>query len=219
MTAARRPAAARIARLRDPSRAGSGSVGSSSAPIAASITSGGVLNGSSGPGGFWLNLGSGAGIGSVSGGSSGNYGDVYISAAGSLTKVGGGTNVSGRDITLTTSVGTIGTLASPLQIAAHVTNTGGGGFNHGVIDATAPGDIMLNQVGGTIVVNQLISDTGDILLSANGGIYDLRGQTPAQVIASDAQSRTLGPAASPRRRGQRHAAAADDRRLPEPRRP
>ena len=101
-----------------------GNIGSSNGPISASMTPGGVLNATSGPGGIFLSLGTGAGIGSVAAGTSGNYGDVNISATGSLLNSGVGTNVSGRSITLTTTIGTVGTIATPLVIAAHATPLG-----------------------------------------------------------------------------------------------
>ena len=161
-----------------------GSIGTSSAPISASMTPGGVLNATSGSSGIHLSLGTGAGIAHVSAGSSGNYGDVVISATGNLTNAAAGTNVSGRDITLTTTIGTVGTIATPLVIAAHATQLANGGFNHGFVDVEAIGDIGLTQVAGDLVVTTINSQSGDVWVwVTNGGIYDRFSQTPAQVLS------------------------------------
>ncbi|MGH2998184.1 MAG: beta strand repeat-containing protein, partial [Gaiellaceae bacterium] len=173
-----------------------GGVGTSTQPIQAAISNGGTLGGSSGSAGFWLTLDSGAAITSINAGSTG---DVQLIAAGSLTrgafKSGKNFNVSGQDITLTfinsqgvetTDTGGIGTLASPLVISAHATLLANGGVSGGVVDVHAPDTVALQQIGGDLVVNQIISDNGDVWLQANGSILDVRGQTPAQVIGDDA---------------------------------
>ncbi|MDE3132331.1 MAG: hypothetical protein KGL16_14365, partial [Acidobacteriota bacterium] len=166
----------------------SGGVGSPSAPISATMTPNGTLNGSSGSAGFFLTLGSGAGIGSVTAGSSGNWGDVNISGAGSLLRSSPGTstNVSGRNITLTTSIGSIGAIAANeyLVIAAHATALANGGFNNGFVDAEAIGDIGLTQVSGDLIVTAINSQSGDVwVLVTSGGIYNRYSQTPAQVLS------------------------------------
>ncbi len=164
-----------------------GGIGTQSNPIAASLTAGGVLNATSGSAGTFLALGSGALIGSVTAGKSGAYGDVSITAQGSLLQSGTGTNVSGRDITLTTTIGTIGTITNPLVIAAHGTALANGGFSDGLVTVSAPGDIGLTQVGGDLIVNSIVSGTGDVDVNVtSGGIYDARSMTPAQLISGSA---------------------------------
>ncbi|MDX6411835.1 MAG: hypothetical protein QOE91_1351, partial [Gaiellaceae bacterium] len=165
-----------------------GSVGTSSAPITATLTSGGVLNSTSGAAGTHLALSSGALIGNVHAGSTGNWGDITISATGSLLRFGGGTNVEGRDITLTTSIGSIGTLGTKLRISAHATSLANGGFSHGFVTAEAENDIGLQQVGGDLVVSSIDSHSGDVSVDVTaGGIYDARSMTPAQLLSeSDA---------------------------------
>ena len=135
-------------------------------------------------------LGSGALIRSVTAGKSGDYGDVSIIAQGSLLQSGTGTNVSGLGITLTTTIGSIGTIANPLVIAAHGTALANGGFSGGLVTADAPGDVGLEQVGGDLIVNFIRSEVGQRLRGrADGAIYDLRSMTPAQLLSeSDAQA-------------------------------
>ena len=113
---------------------------------------------------------------------------MTINAAGNLTGTGGGTNVSGRNITLTTSVGGVGTMAKPLVIQGQPTLLANGGFENGFVTVAAPGNIGLLQVNGDMVVNSIQSATGDVYVDvANGSIYDERGLTPAQLLSqSDA---------------------------------
>ena len=163
-------------------------MGSASAPITATLTSGGVLNSTSGPAGQHISLSSGAKLQTVKAGSTGNWGDIAISATGSLLSFGGGTNVEGRDLTLTTTIGSIGTIANPLVIAAHATALANGGFSHGFVTVDAVNDIGLQQVGGDLVVSSIDSQSGDVSVDVtNGGIYDARSMTPAQLLSeSDA---------------------------------
>jgi hypothetical protein len=163
-------------------------IGSSSDPISVSLTPAGVLNSTSG-GGTYLAFGSSVILGNVVADPPTVYADVSIKATGSITG-SGGTSITGRDISLITSVGTIGTGASPLVIAAHATPLADGGFSDGFVTADAPGDVNLRQVGGDLVVNSIRSDGGNVSVAApDGGIFDERSETPAQVISdSDASA-------------------------------
>ena len=192
-----------------------GGVGTSGSPINATITNGGTLGGASGSAGFWLTLASGAAITSID---SGSTGDVQIVAGGALTRgafsSGKNFNVSGRNITLTfigssgvetTDAGGIGTLASPLVISAHTTHLANGGFSGGIVTVHAPDTVALKQVGGRPRRQPAHLGQRRRPAEANGSIYDLRGQTPAQVIADD-EDRAVGPPAPAGRR----PPAADD---------
>jgi len=168
-----------------------GGVGTPTNPIQATLTPGGVLNGGSSSAGFFLDLQSGATIGTVTAGGGTTWGDIRIRANGSILGQNVATNVSGRDLTLTTAVGSIGTGAHSLQITAHTTSLGSGGFNHGALYASAPGDIMIHQISGDLAIDHVISSAGDVVIDVTGGgIFDLRGQTPAQTI-SDADATAL----------------------------
>ena len=182
-----------------------GSVGTSNNPLLAALTTvgptGGDLSSTSGSAGTYLTLGSGANIGTISSGGPSVYGDVVVKAAGALrrtTSAGDPTlNVSGRDITLDTSVGGIGTISNPLLIAAHQILLADGAHSHGVVNADAVQSIGLTQVAGPVAhaadfaVGEIISHSGDVSLTNTvGGIFDERGETPAQVL-SEADATTL----------------------------
>jgi Ca2+-binding RTX toxin-like protein len=164
-----------------------GGVGTSSHPIKAALT-GGELDATSGSAGVYVDLGSGARIGSISAGNSSGYGDVVIEATGALVRAQGSgsstTNVSGRNITLNTSIGSIGSISNPMIIAAHATALANGGFSNGFVDVHGVGDVGLKQTSGDLVVNEISSDTGNVSIDVtDGGIYDERSQTPAQSLS------------------------------------
>ncbi|MGH2997914.1 MAG: beta strand repeat-containing protein, partial [Gaiellaceae bacterium] len=176
-----------------------GPVGSSGHPIQATISNNGTLGGTSSSAGFWITLTGGAAIKSITAGTSSGYGDVGIIAGDDLThSSGSGTNITARNLTIsytsqdgstTSTVGGVGALGNPLVIALHTTPLGNGGFADGVLRITAPDTIAIEQVGGDLVIDQVVSTNGDVWVDVtNGGIYDVRGQTPAQTISDDAAS-------------------------------
>ena len=81
--------------------ASGGGVGTSSSPIEGTVTPGGVVSGTSNWAGFFLDLQSGATIGTITAGGPGNWGDVRLRVNGSLLGQNVATNISGRDLTLT----------------------------------------------------------------------------------------------------------------------
>ena len=119
-----------------------------------------------------MNLGSGALLGTLSAGkASTGYGDVVLTATNSLAVEPGlsnGTvNVTGNNITLTSTEGEIGTAAAPLLIQAH-----------GVVNVAALGDIDLTQSGTSLQVGQIVSTTGDVTLNVpSGSIVNDSGTT------------------------------------------
>ena len=137
-------------------------VGTATQPLNASLTAGGVLNVQAGSQGVYLNLGSGALLGVASSETSGTYGDVVLSATGSLDPAPGlpsGTvNVTGSNITLNSATGEVGTAAAPLVIQAY-----------GVVDVAALMDIGLTQANGNLDVDQIVSTTGDVTVDVPSG--------------------------------------------------
>ncbi len=162
-----------------------GGVGTAAQPLDASLTANGELNVSAGSQGAYLNLGSGALLGKVSAGkASTGYGDVVLTATNSLAVAPGlpsGTvNVTGNNITLTSTEGAIGTAAAPLAIQAY-----------GVVNASALLDIGLNQQSGTFEVGQIISMSGDVTIDpADSPIESASGTTWASEVG-DAQSQQV----------------------------
>ena len=140
--------------------------------MSASLTAGGILYVVASSQGAYLTLGSGALIFAVAASDSNGQGDVVINATGSLAPApppgSGFVNVTGKNITLTSSDGAVGTAAAPLDIQAS-----------GVVNVSAFGDIGLNQQGGTLNVGQIISTSGDVtidpddspILNASSGMW------------------------------------------------
>jgi len=151
-----------------------GGVGTSTQPFNASLTANGVLNVQAGSQGVYLNLGSGALLGTVSAGN----GDVVLSATNSLAVAPGlasGTvNVTGNNITLTSSEGAIGTAAAPLQIQAQ-----------GVVNVSALGDIDVTQGDPSLQVGQIVSTSGNVTLNVpSGAIVNASGTTWNDVVGN-----------------------------------
>jgi hypothetical protein len=156
--------------------------------LGAALTTGGVLNVTGDSNGVTLRLNSGALIGQVSAGTAqGGYGDVVISATGDLEAASGSGNVTGNNITLTSSAGGVGTQSAPLRISTNGTKLANGGILGGTLTVSALHDIGLEQDSGDLSVNSVTSTAGNVFINvAHGGIYDVRGSTPASVL-SDAQ--------------------------------
>ena len=168
-----------------------GVVGSAAAPLNLQTTAGGVLNVQAGNQGVYLNLSSGTLIDQVTAGTAASgYGDVVLSATGDLDPASGlpaGTiNVTGDNITLTSTQGGIG-LTAPLDLSANGTLLASGGILGGALTASALNDISVEQDTGDLIINTISSTAGDVVVDVtNGGILDARSQTPAQVL-SDSQ--------------------------------
>ena len=154
-----------------------GGVGTAAQPLDASLTANGVLNVSAGSQGAYLNLGSGALLGTLSAGkASTGYGDVVLTATDSLAvepgPSNGTVNVTGNNITLTSTGGAVGTAAAPLLIQAY-----------GIVNVSALSDIGLNQQSGALQVGQIVSTTGDVTLNVpSGSIVNDSGTTWASEV-------------------------------------
>ncbi|HEY8464428.1 MAG TPA: hypothetical protein VIM29_10485, partial [Bacillota bacterium] len=151
--------------------------------------------------GVYVNLNSGAVIGKIISGDSANgFGDVVISADGSLIPLAvaaGDANVTGSNITIDTAMGSIGSLVNPFVISANQSSLANGGTSGGVVNLSAPMDIGVTQIAGDLLVDQIKSTAdGNILINVpNGNIYNASGQTAAQALSRDQAEkvwRTLG---------------------------
>ncbi len=164
-------------------------IGTPLVPIPIAIAPGGVVNLTGGPDGVYVTLQTDAQLGTVSAGSaSSGYGDVVINAAGSLTRAAGlapGTvNISGRNITLTSANGAVGSTSNPLVIDAHPTVLANGGRNDGTVNVTALLDIGLTQSEGDLSAGSIVSKAGNVFLGAAGSILDARNETSAQALTA-----------------------------------
>ena len=179
-------------------------IGSADKPINATITasSGGTFNAQTGTSNINVNLNSAAKLGLVwAGNPQTGFKDVNIIAKGSLTRgavrqdfagsAGSDINVRARNINLTSTDGSIGSIADPIKISANATALSGGGFDGGVVNIVANGDIGFTQVAansnysGDLRVGLIASASGDVLINVPGGnIYDASGQTAAQALTA-----------------------------------
>ncbi|MET0321015.1 MAG: hypothetical protein ABW069_09875, partial [Duganella sp.] len=164
-------------------------IGTAQKAISATLGTNGVLNAASGAEGIHLDLASGATIGTVKAGTQqGGLGDVQIAATNSLLAQNtGATNITGNNITLTSSRGAVGGDGAPMVISA-IGNSGVNGALGGVVNVQAHENIDLRQVGGDLLVGQIASNgNGNVSIDVrNGTIYDARGQTAANTL-SEAQ--------------------------------
>ncbi len=93
-------------------------------------------------------------------------------------------NVTGDNLTLTSSAGAIGASNALLNIDANGMLLANGGTSGGAVTVSALTDVDLEQATGNLIVNTISSTAGDVFVDVtNGGIYDSRSQTPAQVLS------------------------------------
>ncbi|MGA7499958.1 MAG: hypothetical protein WBX00_24775 [Isosphaeraceae bacterium] len=152
-----------------------GSIGSSAQPLNVALWPNGSLTATADNQGVYLDLSSGANIAQItSGDTTDGDGDVSITADGNLLPESGlaaGTvNVTGDNITLTSTGGEVGNPACPLLIQANSEPAANGGVVGGVVNATAQADIGLVQNSGDLLVGTIQSTGhGAVAVSAPGG--------------------------------------------------
>jgi filamentous hemagglutinin family protein len=97
--------------------------------------------------------------------------DVLLSAYGSLINgaASGSASVIGRNISLVSSNGSIGTIAAPLIVDPLATTAASGVVSGGVVNAQAYGDIGLEQLSGDMYIGHVVSANGDVALTAATG--------------------------------------------------
>ena len=152
-----------------------GSIGNTAQPLNVTLGSNGSLKAMAGNQGVYLDLSSGANIAQItSGDATDGYGDVSITTNGDLLPQSGlpaGTvNITGGNITLTSTGGEVGNPGSPLVIQANSVPAANGGVLGGVVNVTAQGDVGLVQNSGDLLVGTIQStDHGAVAVSAPGG--------------------------------------------------
>lgn len=173
----------------------SGSIGSIGQPLPVTLSGGGVLNATAGRDGLFLDINSAVNLGSlVSGDLAGGYGEVVVRAAGSLLRApglpAGQANVTGRSITLESTLGSVGLFGStghdgiPLLVDARPTLLLTGALAGGEVTVRAQTDVALRQDSGPLLIGSIESTAaGRIFLSAPGGsLLSASGQTAAQAL-------------------------------------
>ena len=141
-----------------------------------------------------LQLGSAAAIGNIAAGNAtSGYGDVFIAAQGALS-AGSNEMIAGNNITLSTTSGSIGTLATSLggsstrtnllEIDPHPVTQLDGSITGGVVNVSAYGDLALYVRAPSLEAGLLRSVTGSVDIASTGPIYDASGQTSAGTLSS-----------------------------------
>ncbi|MGA1373007.1 MAG: hypothetical protein ACO3Z6_15580, partial [Pseudomonadales bacterium] len=167
-------------------------IGSPARPIPVTIMEDenelGTLSASAGSEGIYLTLDSGAVLGTVSAVTSGtSYGDVSISARDSLTRSATqpvtATNVRGRNITLESSLGAVGSDAHPIVIDSSYDNR----FSRaGVVTVIASGAVGIDERTGDLWVGSITSAAGDVFVTVrDGNVFDAAAQTSASVLSPE----------------------------------
>ena len=118
---------------------------------------------------------------------------MVINADNSLTAVAGSNaNIEGRNITLSTPLGAIGSESAPVRLSARYALQPNGLVSGGVVNVGAQNDIGLTQMSGDLLIGSIESAAGGNLFVnvPNGTVYGAAGQTAAQAL-SDAQVRGI----------------------------
>ena len=163
----------------------SGSIGTVAQPIAAQLT-GGVLSAQAGSAGLNLAFSSPVTVQTASAVTGAAYGDVSVSALGSiLSPAGSAAQIIGNNITLTSTNGSIGTATAPLDITSVGTTSASGATLGAVVSASAYGDVGLSNQVGDLRIGLIASTTGDIYLAnTHGAVLDAASQTAADVLTA-----------------------------------
>lgn len=148
-------------------------IGSSAAKLQTIQTSGGVLDASA-TNGVYLNGNTPLNVGTIS--APGH--DVVLSALGNLTTANSNlTNITGGNVTLTATGGAIGISGAPIK--TDITGT---------FDATADGNINIEQVSGDLAAGAVKSNSasGVVTIAVDqGALVDAAQTTAVQTLSSD----------------------------------
>src|SRR5262249_2432533 len=171
--------------------ANGGSIGTANQHLAATLLASaplspvGTLIATAGNQGVYVDLNSAVRISQVTAGSAATgYGDVVINATGDVTVPHGQlVNVTGDNITITSSAGVVGEQLHPLDVAAFGTPTANG-VQGGVVNVNALDNIFLLRDNGDLLLSRVVSTGGDVYVTAsNGNIYDASATTSAQTLS------------------------------------
>lgn len=164
------------------------SIGTAGQAIQATLTSGAQLSATTGAGGINLDITGSARVAALrADGTPNAYGDIRVRATGSLdTVASANANVVGRNITLASENGSIGSLTNLMKMRAVATQLANGSYVDGVVNVSALGDIGIAQVSGDLRVGEIKSEAGDVRIDVNAGrLVSATGQTSAQALSAD----------------------------------
>ena len=164
-----------------------GGLGTPTTPLPITIDNGGVLSATdSSSSGIYLKLASGAVINKITAGSGAPYGNVVVTAQGDLLRSGSASQITGDNVTITTT-GAVGAANAGFLLASIADTAPSGAPIGGVVNVSAGGAIVLTETaaGGNLLVGSIASSGGDVsLVALDGSILDANGQTSAQTLDS-----------------------------------
>ncbi|MEO6519383.1 MAG: hypothetical protein ABIO17_10395, partial [Pseudoxanthomonas sp.] len=140
--------------------------------IDAALSNGGTLAATTKGGVIALDIHSDARLRLNAGNSQYGYGDVNVLASGDITGIAGDSvSIVGSNVNLTSTTGSIGTLANggALIIAAHETTGADNRLRGGSVVALARNDVSLKDVHGDFWVGKVVAQNGDVRLEAASG--------------------------------------------------
>ena len=172
---------------------GRDSVGTADAAIKATLTPGAAIAAYSGAGGIHLNIDSDAKVWRLNAdldAGSGRYGDIAVRATGGLEIASWAdpnyTHALGKNITITSRDGSVGSIAAPLRIQAMATTAANGSQTGGVVNISAQGDIGIRQLSGNLRVGQIASASGNVRVDVvSGTLKSASAQTAAQSLSTE----------------------------------
>ena len=117
-----------------------------------------------------LDVASDAAVRLTAGSAAGGYGDIHLSANGDITGIAGdAVALTGRNISLTSRYGSIGSINAPLVISANERWRSDGVLDGGLVTATAYRDVALRDVAGDFWVQRIQARYGDVRVEAPVG--------------------------------------------------
>ncbi len=167
-------------------------IGTATQAITTTLTSGASLAAATGSGGIHLDITGGARITTLrADGNPNAYGDVVVRATGGLEAAAqSGANIIGRNITLSSETGGVGSLTTAMKLRAMATQLPNGSFVDGVVNVSALGDVGISQLAGDLRVGEIRSDAGDVRIEvSNGRLVSATGQTSAQALSAEQLSK------------------------------
>jgi hypothetical protein len=167
-------------------------IGTATQAITTTLTSGASLAAATGSGGIHLDITGSARITTLrADGNPNAYGDVVVRATGGLEAAAqSGANIIGRNITLSSETGGVGSLTTAMKLRAMATQLPNGSFVDGVVNVSALGDVGISQLAGDLRVGEIRSDAGDVRIEvSNGRLVSATGQTSAQALSAEQLSK------------------------------
>ncbi|KUL93263.1 hypothetical protein DK26_24775 [Bosea sp. WAO] len=164
------------------------SIGTQTTAIKATLTAGAQLNATAGSGGINLDItGSAQVVALRADQNPAAYGDIKVQATGSLEAAAtGGPHVVGRNITLVSEEGSIGSTSNLMRMRAVATQLPNGSHVDGIVNVRARGDIGVAQTVGDLRVGQIASAAGNVRIDVSAGrLVSASGQTAAQALSAE----------------------------------